>query len=272
MPDFSINAPQKQGRTISEWVWFEGATALLEGQGVCYNWDYGTAASSDARRYNRVEVPTILNARHFAGVAARNYSAKANGQLIEIYRPGSVCNVLSRANNTIGVGLTTCEAGGTYAGYFNGGGFEGEGTAVPLQTIDRSGTAGLCLATLQVGPPSGLIEYPTLTAAGGAHTFMVGGVTVFATATTLAANATFTLADSTIPGLKKAFKCAAAMTTSEIVITVTSGKMGVGNADPTGTLATISENADDEEVELRWFGNEANGHWYVTGVLGSVLS
>lgn len=272
MPDFSINAPQKLGKTFSEWVWFEGSTALTEGQGLCYNWDYGTAASADARRQNRVELPTILNARYFAGVAARNYAAKTNGQLIEIYLPGSVCNVLSRANNTIGTGITTCEAGGTYAGYFNAGGFEGEGSAVPLQTIDRSSTAGLCLAKLQAGPPSGLVEHVVLTAAGGAHTFMVGGVTIFDTAETLAANATFTLADSTIIGLKKAFLCKAAMTTNDIVITVTSGIQGVGNDSPTTALATITLDADNEEVELYWGGNEANGHWYVKYVLGSVLS
>lgn len=279
MPNVSINAHQKQGKIYAEWVWFEGTGALLKGQGVCYNYDYGTATASDARRTNRVELPSITNARYFAGVAARAYTAKSTGQLIEIYRPGSTCEILSKASNTLGTGLTTCIAGGTYAGYFQYGGFEGEGTAVPLQTVDRSSTAGTCLAHLQTGPPSGLIEVyiaagstPTLTPAGGAETFMVGGVTIFDTAITLAANSTFTLADSTIPGLKKMFKCKATMTTSDVVITVTSGKMGMGAADQTSTLSTITMDADEEEVELYWYGNETVGHWYVSGVLGSVLS
>ncbi len=272
MPNVSTNAHQKQGRVYSNWVWFEGATALTKGMGLCYNWDYGTATAVDARRTNRVELPTILNARYFAGVAARDYTAKTGGQLIEIYGPGSTCEIHSRSNNTIGTGLTTCIAGGTNAGHWQYGGFEGEGTAVPLQTVDRSSTAGACLALLQTGPPSGLIEVVTPTAAGGAHTFMVGGVSIFDTAVTLAANATFTLADSTIIGIRKAFFCKAAMTTNDIVVTVTSGKMGMGAADQTAALSTITLDADDEEVELYWGGNEANGHWYVSYVLGTVLS
>jgi len=269
--DFSINAHQKAGRVYAEWVWFEGATALKEGQGVCYNWDYGTATDADARRYNRVELPSQTNNRHFAGVAARDYAAKTGGQLIEIYRPGSVCKILAKANVTIGVGILTCEAAGTYAGYFRYAGFQGEGSATPLQTVDRSTTAGTVLAVLQTGLPSGLVEVPTLAPAGGAKVFMVGGVTIFDTAVDLAANITFTLADSTIPGLRKMFKSMAALATSDVVITVTSGKQGLGNADPTAALATITIDADDEECCLEWYGNEANGHWYCIGVLGSVL-
>jgi hypothetical protein len=254
------------------YVWFEGSTALLEGQGVCYNWDYGTATAIDGKRSNRVELPSITNSRWFAGVSARDYVARSGGQFIEIYAPGSYCNILSKASTTIGVGRVTCEAGGTYAGYFRYAGFEGVGSAVPLQTVDRSSTAGKCFAKLEVGAQSGLVEVPTLTAAGGAHTFMVGGVTIFGTATELAADATFTLADATVPDLRKAFKCAAAMTTSDIVVTVTSGLQGVGNADPTAALATITMDADNEEVTLYWGGLDGDGHWYAEYVLGSVLS
>ena len=254
------------------WVWFEGATALLEGQGVCYNWDYGTATALDGKRSNRVELPSITNARWFAGVAARDYVARANGQFIEILAPGSFCNILSKASTTIGVGRLTCQAGGTLAGYFRYAGFEGEGSAIPLQTVDRSTTAGKCFAKLESGAPSGLVETPVIAAAGGAATFMVGGVTIFETATTLAANITNTLADGTLPGQKKAFKCAAAMTTNDIVITVTSGKQGVGNADPTAALATITVDADNEEVTLYWDALDADGHWCVSYVLGSVLA
>jgi len=46
----STNAPQKQAPVIPQWVWFEETTALKEGQGVCYNWDYGTAETADGRR------------------------------------------------------------------------------------------------------------------------------------------------------------------------------------------------------------------------------
>ncbi len=270
--DISVNAPLSQASRTSKWVWFEGSTALKEGQGVCYNWDYGTAASAVGARSNRVELPSITNAQHFAGVSARNYSAKAGGQFIEIYTPGSVCNILAKADLTIGVGRVTCEAGGDYAGYFRYGGFSGQGSAVPLQTCDRSTTAGTVLARLETGEQSGLVEVPTLDAGGGAHTFMVGGVTVFDTDTTLAANATFTQADSTVFGLRKGWKCMATMTDNDIVITVTSGIQGIGNNSPTTTLATITLDADNEECFLYWGGTESNGHWIVNYVLGSVMA
>jgi len=270
--DVSVNAPIAQAPRVSKWVWFEGSTALLEGQGVCYNWDYGTAANAVGARGNRVELPSITNAQHFAGVAARNYAAKTGGQFIEINVPGSVCNILAKASATIGVGRLTCEAGGDYAGYFRYSGFSGQGSAVPLQTCDRSTTAGTVLARLEVGEQSGLVEVPTLDADGGAHTFMVGGMTVFDEATTLAADVTFTLADSTVDGLRKGFKCMAAMTGNDIVITVTSGIQGIYNADPTTALATITLDADDEECFLYWGGTEANGHWVPSYALGSIMA
>lgn len=258
--DCSINSPLALGNVKQLDVWFEGngasAQTVLEGQGVCYNWDYGTAATRTPARYNRVELPTILNARHFAGVLAQGYTVPAGGRVVTIYAPGSVCNVLSRVANTIGVGLTTCEAGGTYAGYFNLGGFEGEGTAVPLQTVDRSSTAGLVLAKLQEGPPSGLCEVLTCTA-GGATAMMVGGTTFFATATP-ATDATFTVANGTLPGLKKRFYIVGNQTTGNIVITINGIRVD-------GSTALVSDTMDTaaEEITLAW-----NGDWYCTGIVG----
>lgn len=266
--DFSVNAPIKQGPVRVGWVWFEGATALSEGQGVCYNWDYGTASAADGRRFNRVELPSQTNARYFAGVAARDYVARSGGQFIEIYLPGSICNVLSKASTTIGVGRITCEVGGTYAGYFRYAGFPGEGSAVPLQTVDRSTTAGKCFAKLELGEPSGLVEDITVVD-DTAFTAMVGGATYFTTAVDLASgDATFTLADSTLPGLQKAFVCQAAMTTNDIVVTVTSGLQ----ADGSTALATISLDADLEEAVLQWDAFDTNGRWVVQHSVGAALA
>lgn len=258
--DVSLNAPLKQQRIYAEWVWFEGTTALLEGQGVCYNWDYGTASAEDHRRVSRVELPTILNARYFAGVAARPYSAKSTGQLIEIYRPGSVCNILSMASTTIGVGIITCIAGGTYAGYWKYAGFEGEGSAVPLQTVDRSNTAGKCQAMLQTGIPSGLTELLTCTA-GGATAMMVGGVSCFETATP-ATDATFTVANGTIAGLKKKFVTKGTQTTNNVVITINGIRV-----DGSTALVSFTTDTIDEEITLAW-----NGDWYCTGISGGVVA
>ncbi len=265
--DVSINAPQKCANTKSEWVWFEGngssEQSMLKGRGVCYNWDYGTAASVDARRYNRVELPTILNAPYFAGVLSRDYTIPAGGTLVEISKPGSTCEVLSKASTTIGVGRFTCEAGGTYAGYFRYAGFPGQGSAKPLQTIDRSSTAGLCLAHLEEGDQSGLVE--VVTPAAGAITCMVGGVTYLAAAT-IGSNATFTLADGTIPGQRKAFHALGTMTTSNVVITVTSGLQNDGAT----ALATITFTGacSTHESVLEWSGFGAGSVWVEVATYG----
>lgn len=250
--DMSVNGPQKQARTISECVWFEGPTALKEGQGVCYNSDYGVATAADARRYNRVELPSQANARSFAGVAAREYAAHAGGQLVEIFRPGSVCNILANANLTISSGLITCQAGGALAGYFTRAGFDGEGSAVPAQTVDRSATAGKCLALLCVGSPSGLIEVVTCAPAGGATVFLVGGVTYLA-AVTLAADATNTLANGTISGMRKKFVVEGTQTTNNVVVTVTAGFQGLLNASALVALATLTMDTIGGASLLVWY-------------------
>ena len=260
----SVNAPIKQANKSLLFVWFEGngstAVAVLEGQGICYNWDYGTAASEDFRRTNRVELPTILNARFFAGVLARNYTIPSTGRMVEVYAPGSTCNVLSLASTTIGVGILTCTAGGTYAGYFKYAGFEGEGSVVPLQTIDRSVTAGLCEAKLQEGVPSGLVDLVTATA-GGAITCMVGGTTCFETAT-VASDATFTVANGTIAGLKKRFVVKGTQTTSNVVLTINGIQVDGSSALVTDTLDTTNE-----EITLEW-----NADWYCIGVSGGTIA
>lgn len=274
--DMSINAHEKNENRNVLWVWFEGSTALLKGQGVCYNWDYGTATASDARRTNRVEVPTILNARYFAGVAARAYSAKTGGQFIEVNGPGSYCEILAAATTVRGTGELTCEAGGTYAGYFRYRGFEGEGTAVPLQSV--SGTVGsplVCLAKLQEGPPSGLVEDVATNTDGlldgGATTFMIGGVSYISADISTGGDATFTLADGTTSGLKKAFVCQSSQT-NDVVINVTSGIEGVANADPTNALATVKLNADLEETMLQWRAFDTNGLWYIQHTVGATIA
>lgn len=274
MTSEAINGHEKQSDQKLAWVWFTGSTALKEGQGVCFDWDSGTATVADGRRCNRVELPSTTNSRHFAGVASRAYAAKTGGQLIEICKPGSYCNILSKASTTIGVGRLTCEAGGTYAGYFRYAGFEGEGSAVPLQTIDRSSTAGKCYAKLEVGPPSGLVEEITAVD-DDAITPMVGGVTYIVGAALASGDCTATLADGTISGLRKAFSVVTtAVTTNDVVITVTSGLMGgVGAADGTGALSTITLNAVGEEIVLEWAGLAASGAlWVPVTTVGATLA
>jgi len=263
--------------TVSRWVWFTGSAALYEGMGVCFNYDSITGAAAtlaDGNRGNEVELPSATNARYFAGVAARDYSAHSGGQMIEIHEPGSICNVYAKANCTLGSGRLTCEAGGTYAGYFRYAGFEGQGSARPLQTIDRT-TAGKVFAQLETGPQSGLVQVVVANddalLDGGATTCMVGGVTYFDADISTGGNATDTLLDGTLPGQKKAFNKRLAQT-NDIVISVTSGVQGVMNANPTTALGSITLNDDKDEICLEWNGLDDNGVWVVTHGVGPTLA
>jgi hypothetical protein len=258
----AINAPLDTPKTFTEVCWFEGngstSQTVYEGQGVCYNWDYGTASENTPARGNRVELPTILNARHFAGVLARNYTVPPDGTFVEINTPGSVCSVLSKASTTIGVGVLTCEAGGDYAGYFRYAGFEGAGSCAPLQTVDRSTTAGLCLAELQVGVQSGLVDVVDADT-GGAITCMVGGMTILNATGTPGAHATFTMADGTIEGIKKGFKCIVDYgDTYDFVVTVNGLEM-----DGTALTTIVLDDINDAST-LQWNG----GDWCETGFSG----
>lgn len=259
--DASINAYLKQGRRILARVWFSGTTALKEGHGLCYNWDYfpsgGAVTNSNEDRYNRVELPATANSLHFAGVSAHAYPASSTGQFIEICVPGSVCNIWLNANVVIGVGVITCEAGNALgassAGYFTRAGFQGEGSAVPLQTVsDGASTAALCLAYLQIGLPSGLVEVVTPPASGTAMTLLPSGLTCFVAQTIADANATATLANSTIVGQFKAYQCEGTMTTNSVVVTVTSGLQ----KDDSTAFSTGTFDADAEDVYFQWNGEQ----------------
>ena len=147
MVDHSQNGHESVSNPVVEWVWYEGTDALFEGEAVCYNADYGTAAEADGRRCSKVERPTTTNNRNFAGVAARNYAACSTGQFLEINCPGSKCvKVALGVDTVIGTGLLTfCVKGryniaastglGTDAGRFHNGVYRGRGSAIPRQTV-----------------------------------------------------------------------------------------------------------------------------------------
>ena len=259
MPSFAVNAHEKQARTFSEWVWFEGTTALLEGQGVCYNFGYGTDTVADARRLAKVEVPSVTNAQFFAGVAARKYSASATGRMIEIYRPGSICKVLVGASTVVGVGRLTCEITGTVAtnGSFRYSGLEGEGSCIPMQTTTFVATYQKCLALLDgPGRPSGLLEVLPLVDNDAIGPVMVGGTTLITGSVIATGNCTYTLPNATRDGLRKKFGVITAhVGTSNFVVTVTSGRM---NVDGDTTLATVTFTAAaslNKQIVLEWGGS-----------------
>ncbi len=267
---YSANSHEKAFSVIPKRVWFGGSTALKEGQGVCYNWDVGTAADADGRRASHVEVCTILNAPYFAGVADRPYAAETGGQFVTINLPGSFCNIWSNASTTIGVGVVTCSSDSTNTGIFKYAGFPGEGTATPLQTINRASVAGLCFAYLQEGEPSGLVQLmttPVIGTALGALSVGVYGMTVFDTvgqAEMTTGHTTFTVVDGTIPYLKKGFRCIVDCgNTYNYVMTVNGEQL-----DGTTNLQTIVLDDIADEDHIEW----TMGDWYERARSGATVT
>lgn len=258
MSSQALNAYEKKAATISKWVWFTGTTALLEGQAVCFDWDYGTATDSEARRFARVEVPSTTNAQHFAGVCAQKHAASATGQLVEIYVPGSVCKVLVGASTVVGVGRLTFEITGTVAtnGTFRYEGLEGEGSCIPMQTTTFVATYQLCLAKLDPpGRPSGGLEAVQLVD-NTAFVAMVGGTTCLIGAALTNGDATETVDDGAIAGLRKKFVIITTeITTNDAVLTITNGRMHV---DADTTLASVTfagaSTCLNTKIALEWDG------------------
>jgi len=260
MTSFAINAPTKQARTFSEWVWFESATALKEGQAVCYNWDYGVATAFDARRFNHVEPPTTLNAQYFAGVSSRNYAANSSGQFIEIYKPGSVCNIYVAVSTVKGTGILTFDVTPAFAGQFRYAGLEGEGSAQVMQTTTYVATAQKCMALLQSGLPSGGVEVVDIVNNAAIGTLMFGGTTLITGADIDAGNCTYTLADGTFTGQRKKFKVITTeIATNNFVITVTTGWEVWGSGVHSTTTWAGANTTVNAAQTLVW-----DGAWNVT--------
>jgi hypothetical protein len=262
------NVAQNQGE--KQLVFFSGTTALSAGMGVCYNRDAtGTAATAaDPMRGVYVELPSITNNNAFAGVVEQSYPANANGQYIEIVTPGSITQVLTiDASTTIGeLNFLTCICSGANAGKFTGITmplFAGKGTARVMQTLTA---AGLCMAELMTGPESGLVDIvPTATlTAGGAVTLSVGGVTYFTGPASPGSDCTFTLADPKYVGQLKKFYLAGALTTNDVLVTVTHGVQ----LDGATALATMEFDGDKDESTLIGTGV----HWKLLDNVGTGLA
>ena len=280
--DISVNAPTKLMPTVSKWVWFSGSEALLEGQAVCYDFNYNspeevvaetTQEDADARRANHVELPSTTNAQWFAGVSARKYSAKTNGQFIEIYTPGSVCNILILVGDVdCGTHLLTFDVtdGGTdatdYRGYFRYAGLPGEGSAVTLQDVDASeltdaGDGVTCQALLQVGPPSGGVQV-VQAVDDTALTEMVGGTTYVIGCAAATDAATAAPAVSTVEGLRKQYQIITTAMSNTHDFEITPAKLGVGTKD--AEISVLILDAIGDSAVLQWLG----GTWNVVGGYG----
>ncbi len=264
MTSFAVNAYEKQGAVFSQWVWFEGATALLEGQAVCFNFDSGTETDPDARRFARVEVPSITNSLYFAGVCSRPYAASSTKQLIEIYLPGSICKVLVGSDTVLGAARLTFEITSVVAtnGTFINEGMEGEGSCVPLQTTTFDTNAALCLVKLDPpGRPSGGFETVQLVDQT-AFVAMSVGTTGLIGAALSTNDATEVLIAGTVNGQRKRFLIITTeISTSDAVITITNGRSA---ALDDASLETVTfagaSTCLGTSVTLEWTGG-----WFVVG-------
>ena len=232
---------------------YTGTDQLGEGYCLCFDQDSGTAASADNTRTFDVEKPSVTNCNAFAGVVLG--TPPVGPCYVTLAPPGSAVNVYAKVSGVVDVTrMTVCAD--QY--YMYTGGFAGAGSTRCLQTYDRSGTAGLIQALLDVGPQSGGVELFSLTTltTGGAITPMCTGVTFFPIAT-IGADATFTLADGTHLGQKKAYFLLGTMVTHDIVATVTTPIfLQAYAAGPLGLTAygTFTMDAVGESLTAEWKG------------------
>jgi len=263
MVNFSVDGHIDQGNIRLARVWYSSNAALNEGEAVCYNWDYGTATTREASRYNRVETPTILNAQHFAGVSASSHPAVSGGQFIEIYLPGSVCNVWFNIDVVVGVSLYTFDVTSSYEGFFRYEGLPGAGSVIPLQTVTRASPAGVGLAYLMEGPQSGGIEV-VATVDNTVWVAMVGGTTLVVGHSASGGDAIEEILDGTIEGLRKKVEViTTAMAGSnkiDVQIANNDGRKSVGTYD----LASMKIDAVGDQLVIEWIG----GTWVLTGASG----
>lgn len=181
-------------RTKPRRVFFSGTTALVKGQGLCYDRDYGTAASNEGERDTRVQLPDNTNNQFFAGVVSKDYAANAAGQWVEIYEPGSVCEIAIQIGTTVRSTRLTCSAATGQPGRFGPAGFPGRGTAVALQTItaltDDTASVGVISSSLDGTATVNTTPWKTISKAGlfanaiaGDYVYVIGGATTATMAT-----------------------------------------------------------------------------------------
>ena len=252
-------------------VFYTGTDAVVMGKGLCYDRDYATAATGETatdawgKRGQVVAAPATTNNGSFAGVAVRSYDANANGQWIEIAVPGSIVQVYTNQNCTIGdKAFITCLVGAN-AGIFGAAGFMGKGTARVLQTVNRSSTHGLVLAELMDGPESDLVQEiatATLTA-GGALTLQVGGQIRYIGPATPATDCTATIASGTYVGQKQRHLLSGALTTNDVALAIVAEGL-----DGTTDTAQLELDGDGDDTLVMWGGTK----WQVMANAGTALS
>lgn len=267
-------------------VYFPGTDTLKEGYPVCWNFDaadvdaenntftandVGVEFWNDARRI-QVEKPSEGNKLHFAGVVSEKFENFTGPGWIEIHRPGSICNVWCASSVDHGqTGITTNTGQtvtfGPTAWTFKTGGYPGTGSAIILQDENRSSTAGLIMAELMTGEPSGGNHFVSccsstsgLSAAVAAVMVMAGVYTVSERSVASSAIASLDIAasDGSYIGqrFKIVFPTGVALSQSSISIHVKAVYKGVFSATTSGNISAHAQlDAAGDFLEMRWNGS-----------------
>ncbi len=198
---------------------YNGTEQLEAGYAMCYDTDRGVAADSDPERVYVVEKPSVTNIARFAGIV-RQKPVVSGETLVDLIIPGSVAQAHIFVSATVDVTRMTVMAG---QWYLKQAGFPGAGSALALQTVNRSGTAGLCQVLLDDGPQSGGVEEIQPPTTGATGTTMDTGITYLVGTVTIASqDHVLTQADGLYIGQLKSIFCQGTFSTSDVIVSFTS--------------------------------------------------
>ena len=286
--------------TLTRRVYYLGTDELKEGYALCYNFDAldvspenlplatGAAGADDEcpARHIQVEKPSPYNQMWFAGTVSNKSAGVVGPGFVEINMPSSICNIWCEANVDHSKQTTALSAAGTGSNTgqmltfsmnsygFKYAGLPGEGSAIILQDVDRSTTAGLVMAKLCVGTPSGGVlsayslnssNLTISTLNNSIASSLMGAVSIIQPVHGVMRfdysfpAATFSMsvlaADAEFIGQTKIFKLASTIAggvkitfNPYHIYSVVTGSTIQGNI--VGTLATLSQ-----EIQARWTGD-----------------
>lgn len=283
---------------ITERVYYTGSDTLLEGYALCYNFDASDVSAENltlsagvdeecsARRL-QVEKPNLNNCVHFAGVVSAKSAGMVGPGWLEINKPGSVCNIYCNASADHGTTGTAMNSGqiltftlDSYSFVYQGVG--GSGAAMVLQDVDRSTTAGLVMAELMTGMPSGgaqvisSLHTTGVVSAGGVVCIAPFGVTILdSTPFTVALDLTAALTACLVAtegkwiGQTKRFVMTTSCGANGVVLTVSTSRDLSASVltVKTPNVATVSMVPDNSACTATW-----NGDAWVVMVNSSIIA
>jgi len=280
--------------SLTESVYYTGTDTLLEGYALCYDFnaadvnsenvtltdlDVGEEYWNDARRV-LVEKPQEGNKMHFAGVVAKRSDGMTGPGFVTIHKPGSICNVYaaSDCDHEEAAGLASGQILNFVAGangyQWEDDGFMGTGAAMVLQDVSRASTAGLIMAELMTGPPTGGIIDCDGTAADGSVSTVLSmvpcwsGVYRFSDGASASAGVIMStnilVADGNVIGKKFKIEADAALiSTAYSIVISTVAKAFYSTYDGTVASALIAVSADGDYFMFEFTGDrwrQIGGH------------